>query len=95
MNTMEQCMDEFERCWNKPSRKFRHTIVQKVANKGLEPTLENCRNCWLGLIKPYIYPKSGRVENLHIAEIKKRRRIYGTPRTMENKHRKKNRKPYK
>ena len=91
----EQCLDEFKRCWNKPSRKFKHTITQKVMNKGIEPTFTNCWNYWRGVIRPYIYPKSGRVEHLHIADIRKRRKIYGTPRSMENKHRKKNRKSYK
>ena len=41
----EQCStDFFDRCWNKSNPKFRHTIIQKVMNKGLEPTKETCRN---------------------------------------------------
>ena len=95
MNMTELCLDEFERCWNKPSLKFKHSIRQKVANKGINPTFENCRNYWNGLIKPFVYPKSGRVVHLHVRDIKKRRRIYGTTRSMENKYRKKNRRPYK
>jgi hypothetical protein len=92
----EQCStDVFDRCWGKNNPKFRQTIIQKVVNKGLEPTKETCRNHWLGVIKPYTYPKSGRVEHLHIDDINKRRKIYGTARSMENKHRKKDRRPYK
>ncbi len=88
----EQCStDFFDSCWAKKNPKFRHTIIQKVMNKGLEPTKETCRNQWLGLIKAYVWPKSGRIEHLHIRDIKKRRKIYGTPRTMENDNRKKNR----
>ena len=93
---MKECsVDFFNRCWEKKSLKFKHSIVQKVMNKGIEATQENCRNYWLGLIRPYTYPKSGRVVHLHVKDIKKRRRIYGTPRSMENKYRKKNRKSYK
>ena len=92
----EQCsINFFDRCWNKKSKKFRQSITQKVMNKGLEPSQENCRNHWLGLIKPYIWPKSGKIEHLHIKDIRKRRKIYGTARTVENTNRKKNRKPYK
>ena len=93
---MDKCSaDFFDRCWNKENPKFRQRISQKMKNKVLEPTQENCRNFWLGLIKPYKFPKSGRVIHLHLKDIRKRRRIYGTTRTMENKYRKKNRKPYK
>ena len=93
----EQNLDKdfFNKCWDKKSSKFRHTIYQKVVNKGIEPTFLNCKRYWYGLIKPYKNPKTGNVEHLHVKEIKKRRRIYGTTRPMENKYRKKNRKPYK
>ncbi len=88
---MEQCsIDYFDRCWNKSNPKFRQTLLQKAMNRGIEPTMENCRDHWLGLIKPYTYPK-GRVEHLHVDVIRKRRKIYGTPRSMENDNRKKNR----
>ena len=95
VNMTDKCLDNFKKMWDKPNPKFKHTIVQKVANKGLEPTFENCMNYWLGLIRPYIYPKSGKVEHLHVAELNKRRKLYGTTRSMENKHRKKDRKPYR
>jgi len=81
----------FNRCWNKESPKFRQRLCQKLMNKGVEPTYNNCKSYWFGSIKPYKHPKTGSVEHLHIKVIRKRRRIYGPTRPMENQNRNKKR----
>ena len=94
---MNQCMDRFASNWNKESPKFRQTLQQKVMVRGMEPTFDNCRNYWNGKIRSYKDTRTGNVEHMHIKDIliNKRRNKYGTSRPMENKHRKKNRRPHK
>lgn len=48
--------EDFERLWEGKGNKlkgirFRNKIMQKVRQKGYEPTKENCKSYWLGGLK--------------------------------------------
>jgi len=90
---MEQCLVNFRKCWEKESNKFRHTLMQKLINRGKKPTYENCKDYFQGRIKAYKDPRSDRVSHIHIRDIikAKRRDKRGTARPMEKRNRYKKR----
>ena len=45
--------NDFDIIWNKESPKSRQVIMQKVICRGLEPTKENCRDYYMGYIRPF------------------------------------------
>tara|TARA_R100000963_G_C4630247_1_gene95525 strand:- start:9 stop:365 length:357 start_codon:yes stop_codon:yes gene_type:complete len=45
--------NDFDVIWNKESPKSRQKLMQKVICRGLEPTKENCRDYWMGYIRPF------------------------------------------
>ncbi len=87
------CLVNFKSCWEKESNKFRHTLIQKVKSRGMEPTYKNCKNYFEGRIKAYKDPRSGRVSHIHIRDYikQKRRDKRGTTRPMEKRNRYKKR----
>lgn len=90
----EQCLDKFKSSWEKESTKFRHTLIQKLQNKGVEPTYENCKDYYEGRIKPYKDTRSGDVSHIHIREIiknERRKKRERTTRPMAKRHRHKKR----
>ena len=52
--------EQFNTIWNKGG-KSKHTLVQKVAVRGLEPTEKHCFEYWMGWIKPRKVTKWGLV----------------------------------
>jgi hypothetical protein len=88
------CLDNFKERWGKESNKFRHTLIQKLQSRGVEPSYENCKNYFEGRIKPYKDPRSGIVSHIHIRDIiknERRNKKRGTTRPMEKKYRHKKR----
>jgi len=85
--------DSFDIIWKKQSPKSRQKIMQKLICRGLEPTKENCRDYWMGYIKPF---PDGRGEVFHCNPFKNSERMrgigrnkYGTPFNMARRHKKK------
>ena len=92
---MGQCLDEqFEKIWNK-NGKSRCRLRDKVRTRGMQPTYENCRDYYTGQIKWVVNSANGNGEHMNVNTKAYRRVVYGTTRSVENKHRKKNRKPYR
>ena len=92
---MNSKREAFLRIWEKESSKSRHTIMQKLVNKGIEPTQINCYEYWMGYIKPW---KDTRGDVTHLNPYRNEnfmRRIgrtkYGTPFDMARRNKKKKR----
>ena len=83
----------FENIWNKMGTKSKDRLMQKVKARGMDATLEKCKEYWMGKIKPYKDPNTGDVMHLHVGEIKRRRKYGRTPRVLENQNRRKKRRP--
>jgi len=91
----EQCLVNFRACWNKESKKFRQTLIQKLQCRGVEPTYKNCKDFYYGSIKAYKDPRNGIIEHIHIKDIIKNKRRHsnnGTTRPMAKRDRYKKRK---
>ena len=86
----------FDLIWNKESPKSRQKLMQKLICRDIEPTKENCRDYWMGFIRPF---PDGRGDVFHCNPYKNPTRMraigrnrYGTPFTeRENKNGKKRR----
>ena len=87
---MGQCLDEqFQNIWDKKN-KSRQRLMDKVKQRGMNPTYENCMNYFTGQIKWVMNSKNGNGEHMNVNTKAYRRVVYGTTRSVENKHRKKN-----
>lgn len=81
----------FSNMWKK-NNKMKCKMMAKVEQRGWEPTYDNCRDYYIGLIKPFKNPRSGMTEHLHLQ--KDRRQIwrlnYGRTESVprQNKHKK-------
>ena len=76
----------FDRIWNKESTKSRQKLMQKLICRDIEPTKENCRDYWMGFIRPF---PEGRGGVFHCNPYKNPTRMraigrnrYGTPFTV-------------
>ena len=94
---MNSKRDAFLRIWGKESSKSRQTIMQKLVNKGIEPTQINCYEFWMGYIKPW---KDTRGNVKHLNPYRNEsfmrsigRNKYGTPFNMARRNKKKKRRP--
>ena len=97
LNTAGQCLDkQFENIWSK-NGKTKQKLMDKLRTRKIEQTYDNCRDYFLGRYVLIVDSRTGNGEHMNIRTEQKalRRLNYGTTRTMENKYRKKNRKPYK
>ena len=90
--------NDFDIIWNKESPKSRQTIMQKVICRGLEPTKENCRDYYMGYIRPF----NNRGTFIHCNPMKSQsfmRRLgkdrYGKPRKFTRRNKTKKRRPKK
>ena len=81
----------FENIWDKMGMKSKDRLMQKVKARGMDATLEKCKEYWMGKIRPYKDPNTGDVMHLHVGEIKRRRKYGRTPRVLENQNRRKKR----
>lgn len=89
---MGQCLDEqFQNIWDKKN-KSRQRLMDKVKQRGMNPTYENCMNYFTGQIKWVMNSKNGNGEHMNVNTKAYRRIVYGTTRSMADKYRKKNRK---
>jgi hypothetical protein len=89
---MGQCLDEqFQNIWDKKN-KSRQRLIDKVKQRGMKPTYENCMNYFTGQIKWVMNSKNGNGEHMNVNTKAYRRIVYGTTRSMADKYRKKNRK---
>jgi len=89
---MGQCLDEqFQNIWDKKN-KSRQRLMDKVKQRGMKPTYENCMNYFTGQIKWVMNSKNGNGEHMNVNTKAYRRIVYGTTRSMADKYRKKNRK---
>jgi hypothetical protein len=87
---MGQCLDEqFQNIWKK-SNKSKQRLMDKVKQRGMKPTYENCMDYYTGQIKWVMNSHNGNGEHMNVNTKVYRRTIYETTRSMENKHRKKN-----
>ena len=91
---MNSKRDAFLRIWGKESSKSRQTIMQKLVNKGIEPTQINCYEYWMGYIRPW---KDTRGNVTHLNPYRNEsfmrsigRNKYGTPFNMARRNKKKN-----
>jgi len=94
---MNSKRDAFLRIWGKESSKSRQTIMQKLVNKGIEPTQINCYEYWMGYITPW---KDTRGDVVHLNPYRNEafmrsigRNKYGTPFNMARRNKKKKRRP--
>ena len=94
---MNSKRDAFLRIWGKESSKSRNTIMQKLVNKGIEPTQINCYEYWMGYIRPW---KDTRGNVTHLNPYRNEsfmrsigRNKYGTPFNMARRNKKKKRRP--
>ena len=92
---MNSKREAFLRIWEKESSKSRHTIMQKLVNKGIEPTQINCYEYWMGYITPW---KDTRGDVVHLNPYRNEafmrsigRNKYGTPFNMARRNKKKKR----
>ena len=90
--------NDFDIIWNKESPKSRQVIMQKVICRGLEPTKENCRDYYMGYIRPF----NDRGTTVHCNPMKSQsfmRRLgkdrYGKPRKVTRRNKTKKRRPKK
>ena len=90
--------NDFDIIWNKESPKSRQVIIQKVICRGLEPTKENCRDYYMGYIRPF----NNRGTTVHCNPMKSQslmRRLgrdkYGKPRRFTGRNKTKKRRPKK
>ena len=90
--------NDFDIIWNKESPKSRQVIMQKVICRGLEPTKENCRDYYMGYIRPF----NDRGTTVHCNPMKSQslmRRLgrdrYGKPRRFTGRNKTKKRRPKK
>jgi len=90
--------NDFDIIWNKESPKSRQVIIQKVICRGLEPTKENCRDYYMGYIRPF----NDRGTTVHCNPMKSQslmRRLgrdkYGKPRRFTGRNKTKKRRPKK
>lgn len=90
--------NDFDIIWNKESPKSRQVIIQKVICRGLEPTKENCRDYYMGYIRPF----NDRGTTVHCNPMKSQslmRRLgrdkYGKPRRFTGRNKAKKRRPKK
>ena len=90
--------NDFDVIWNKESPKSRQTIMQKVICRGLEPTKENCRDYYMGYMRPF----NDRGTTVHCNPMKSQslmRRLgrdkYGKPRRFTGRNKTKKRRPKK
>ena len=89
---MGQCLDEqFQNIWDKKN-KSRQRLIDKVKQRGMKPTYENCMNYFTGQIRWVMNSKNGNGEHMNVNTKAYRRIVYGTTRSMADKYRKKNRK---
>jgi hypothetical protein len=89
---MGQCLDEqFQNIWDKKN-KSRQRLMDKVKQRGMNPTYENCMNYFTGQIRWVMNSKNGNGEHMNVNTKAYRRIVYGTTRSMADKYRKKNRK---
>ena len=89
---MGQCLDEqFQNIWDKRN-KSRQRLIDKVKQRGMNPTYENCMNYFTGQIRWVMNSKNGNGEHMNVNTKAYRRIVYGTTRSMADKYRKKNRK---
>ena len=94
---MNSKRDAFLRIWGKESSKSRNTIMQKLVNKGIEPTQINCYEYWMGYIRPW---KDTRGNVTHLNPYRNEsfmrsigRNKYGTPFNMARRNKEKKRRP--
>ena len=85
--------DTFDILWNKMSPKRKQQIMQKLICREVEPTKENCRDYWMGYIKPF---PDGRGGVFHCNPFKNTERMrtigrnrYGTPFSVARRNKKK------
>ena len=85
----------FLRIWGKEATKTRDSIKQKLINKGIEPTQQNCYEYWMGYITPW---KDTRGNVHHLNPYRNEafmrsigRNKYGTPFNMARQNKKKKR----
>ena len=90
--------NDFDIIWNKESPKSRQVIMQKVICRGLEPTKENCRDYYMGYIRPF----NERGTTVHCNPMKSQslmirlgRDKYGKPRRFTGRNKTKKRRPKK
>ena len=86
--------NDFDIIWKKDSPKSRQVIMQKIICRGLEPTKENCRDYWMGFIRPF----NDRGTFVHCNPMRNQslmRRLgrdkYGKPRKFERRNKSKKR----
>ena len=85
----------FDQIWNKESPKSRQKLMQKLICRDIEPTKENCRDYWMGFIRPF---PNGRGDVFHCNPYKNPIRMrtigrnkYGTPFSKQDNNDKKRR----
>ena len=89
----------FDLIWNKESPKSRQKLMQKLICRDIEPTKENCRDYWMGFIRPF---PNGRGDVFHCNPYKNPTRMraigrnrYGTPFTVARQDKNDNKRRYK
>jgi hypothetical protein len=83
--------EQFQNIWDKKN-KSRQRLMDKVKQRGMNPTYENCMNYFTGQIRWVMNSKNGNGEHMNVNTKAYRRIVYGTTRSMADKYRKKNRK---
>ena len=90
--------NDFDIIWNKESPKSRQKLMQKLICRDIEPTKENCRDYWMGYIRPF----NIRGTVIHCNPMKRQslmrgigRDKYGKPRRFTRTNKKKKRRPKK
>ena len=85
--------DTFDIIWNKKSPKRKDQIMQKLICRGIEPTKENCRDYWMGYLRPFT---DDRGDTFHCNPFKNSERMraigrnrYGTTFAMARRDKKK------
>ena len=62
----------FENIWRK-ANKMKHKLMAKVKQRGLEPTYDNCKAYYLGIIRPY---RDGRGEVYYLHKRNDKKQIW-------------------
>lgn len=97
LTTTGQCLDkQFENIWAKGG-KSKQKIMDKLRNRKINQTYDNCRDYFLGRYIWILDSRTGNGEHINRrTQYKTIRRLkYAASRTVENKYRKKNRKSNK
>ena len=61
---------QFKNMWEK-NNKMKCKIISWVTVRNINPTMENCRDYWCGMYKPYARNKWAGIEYLHAMKDKK------------------------